>query len=140
MAILTDNENVVEVRIIRNEDGTQFTEYVKIGDREKDGATRCDLYIISEPGRIYTIVVTLKKGYLFGKCNQVRVYLWFGGIAHAVGRATFRRPDYVMNLDDILKEDMTLSMEHTSIEPKNFVLGISGAHFHCRDIQPGKCF
>ena len=71
MAILTEEGNEYEVRIKRVPQGTYFKEYVKIGDREQAESTRCERYIVAEPGQRYEIEVTIKKGFEWGEFEKV---------------------------------------------------------------------
>jgi hypothetical protein len=79
MAILKERGDQYEVRIKRYPEGTYFDEYVKNGERDKSSAKKCDRYIIGESGVKYTIEVTLRNGFNFGKYDRVHVQLFFPG-------------------------------------------------------------
>jgi len=113
MAILTQDENEIEVRIKRHPEKTYFAEHVKVGDREKPGATSCERYIVPEPGATYSIEVTLKKGYAFGGCEAVNANLFVPGFCHRVSKATVRRPK---NYQGGTKEDIVMNIEHTDMK------------------------
>lgn len=107
MAILTRDESQIEVKIKKHSDETYFEEYVKVGDREKPDATSCERYIVPEPGVTFTIEVTLKKGFVFGKYTVVRAYLYVPGFKQWVARAKTSRPK---NHQRGTKEDITLEI------------------------------
>jgi hypothetical protein len=75
MAILNQGKNQVQVRIKREPEGSYFDEFVKIGDAEVPDVTRCEHFIVGEPGVTCLIEVTLKAGYNFGKCKMVKAFL-----------------------------------------------------------------
>jgi hypothetical protein len=135
MAILTQDDNKVEVKIKRFPQGTDFNEYVKIGDREKRGATSCERYIIPEPGTKYAIEITLKKGYLFGPdCNCVKATLYLPGVPQRIDYKRF----HLFHLgQDPLAEDVTRRLEFAE---KLEVGGVklSGARLAFREILIGK--
>jgi hypothetical protein len=109
MAILSKEINQVEVRIRRHPENTYFDEYVKVGDREKADATSCDRYIIPEIGQMYTIEVTLKRGYNFGNSNAVKASLHLPGVTQAISAISIFPPkDY----DDFTEEDLTIHLTY----------------------------
>jgi hypothetical protein len=84
MVILQQGKNQVEVRIKREPDGSYFDEFVKIGDVQVPDVRTCENYIAGEPGVTYSIEVTLKAGYDFGKCKAVMACLYTHGRKEAV--------------------------------------------------------
>jgi hypothetical protein len=133
MAILSKEINQVEVRIRRHPENTYFDEYVKVGDREKTDATACDRYIIPEVGQMYTIEVTLKRGYNFGNTNAVRASLHLPGGTRAISaKSIFPPKDY----DDFTEEDLTIHLTYA----KRVRVGgrsISGARFVFHKVSIG---
>jgi hypothetical protein len=109
MAILSLGPNKVEVRIRRHPQNTSFDEYVKVGDREKTDATSCDRYIIPEPGQIYTIEVTLKRGYNFGKADCVSASLCLLGVAKPISALQIRPPN---DYENFTKEDLKVHLTY----------------------------
>ncbi|KAL2067797.1 hypothetical protein VTL71DRAFT_15893 [Oculimacula yallundae] len=136
MAILTDNEKQVEVSIIRHADDTKFKEYVKIGDREQDGAANCDRYIVSEPGCVYTVEITLKQGYMFGRAAGVSVQLFIDGNGHRIAYASFNKEECIERDGDALAEDVSKRIEVASVTPENISLKIAKARFQFRTLTP----
>jgi hypothetical protein len=109
MAILSLGPNKVEVCIRRHPQNTSFDEYVKVGDREKTDATSCDRYIIPEPGQIYTIEVTLKRGYNFGKADCVSASLCLLGVAKPISALQIRPPN---DYENFTKEDIKVYLTY----------------------------
>lgn len=141
MAILTDEESEVEVRVIRHPDNTKFKEYVKIGgDREKNGFNVCERYVVSEPGCVYSISIKLKEGFMFGFANQVYVGLFVGGVLEAVAKHRFLRPDYLEDGTDGTREDMIAILSHADNSPQNIGLKINGAQFQFQQLTAGMYF
>lgn len=134
MAILSKEINQVEVRIKRYPEGTYFDEYIKVGDREKRDATTCERYIIPEPGVTYTIEVTLKKGYQFGKCNDVTASLRLSGSPTVIACGYIGAPQ---DESEYLEKDLVKDVEFTDI----IQVGgrkISGARLAFRQISVGE--
>jgi hypothetical protein len=94
MAVLTEESDQYEVRMKRFPEGTYFDEYVKTGERDKPTATECDRYIIGESGVKYTIEVTLRKGFNFGKFSQIRVMLFFPGSKSSISFIDIFKPSH----------------------------------------------
>jgi hypothetical protein len=133
MAILGVESNKVEVRIVRNQLGTYFDEYVKVGDREKRDAITCERYIIPDPGVIYSIEVTLKEGYQFGNAEMVRCMMYLPGVNSPVSVLSILRP---RNLEhDVLEEDIVKCIEYADTEVNG--RKISGSRLVFRDISIG---
>jgi len=133
MAILSQEFNQVEVRVRRHPQNTYFDEYVKVGDREKTNAASCDRYIVPEPGQMYTIEVTLKKGYHFGNWSRVGAGLFLPGVNKPISLGMLRPPSD----KDFAEEDITLSMAYArSLLVKDRVL--SGSRFAFRTMKIGK--
>jgi hypothetical protein len=134
MAILSQEFNQVEVRIRRHPQNTYFDEYVKVGDREKANATSCDRYIIPEPGQVYTIEVTLKKGYHFGNWSRVSAALFLPGVKKLISGGVFFPPSD----KEFTEENMSVSMACTSRTlPVNGRV-LSGSRFAFRTMEIGK--
>jgi len=89
MAILNQDKNQVEVRIRREPEGSYFDEFVKIEGAPPPNVQTCEHYIVGEPGITYSIEVTLKAGYDFGKCKAVKAWLHTHGRNNAVAEAGF---------------------------------------------------
>jgi hypothetical protein len=121
MAILSKEMNQVEICIRRYPEKTYFDEYVKVGDREKKNATSCERYIIPEPGKIYEIKVTLRKGYQFGNCNSVMILLLLPGFEEPVSIRSIHRPRECEQ-GEVLKEDKTVHLSYTHKLPVNGIL------------------
>jgi hypothetical protein len=133
MAILSQKLNQVEVRIRRHPQKTYFDEYVKVGDREKTNATSSDRYIIPEPGQMYTVEVTLKKGYHFGNWSRVSADLFLPGVKNPISSEVLRPPSD----KDFAEEDITVSMAYSgSLNVNGRVL--SGSRFAFRTMEIGK--
>jgi hypothetical protein len=116
MAILTQDDNKIEVRIKRLSDGTYFDEYVKIGDREKPDAVNYERYIVPEPGTMYEIEVTLKKGYRLNGCNGVMAQLIFPGQSAAFPLNEHTRlHTQVSGIADPTLQDITLKLAQTGV-------------------------
>lgn len=79
MAILTEEGNEYEVRIVDAQTHAPFKEYIKLGDREKLGDVECERYIVAKPGAGFKIEITLKKGFCFAPFDQVEAQLLFPG-------------------------------------------------------------
>lgn len=109
MAILSLGLNKVEVCIRRHPQNTYFDEYVKVGDREKTDATSCSRYIIPEPGQMYTIEVTLKRGYNFGNAGSVRASLCLPGVAKPISALQIRPPN---DYENFIKEDLKVRLTY----------------------------
>jgi hypothetical protein len=109
MAILSQQINEVEVRIRRHPQNTYFDEYVKVGDREKTDATLCNRYIIPEPGQMYTIEVTLKRGYNFGNAGHVSASLCLPGVENPISTLQIRPPNDYKNFT---KEDLKFHLSY----------------------------
>ncbi|KAE9374197.1 hypothetical protein N431DRAFT_556570 [Stipitochalara longipes BDJ] len=92
MAILSEQGNEYEVRIVRRPQNTYFDEHVKIGDRERPDAVECDRNIVAEPEQRYGIEVTLKSGFRWGEFDEVWVGLIFAGSALASCHVFERQP------------------------------------------------
>lgn len=110
-----------------------FDEYVKIGDREKANATLCDRYIISEPGQMYTVEVTLKKGYHFGNWSRVFTGLFLPGVDREISSEVFRHP----RDKDFIEEDMSVSMAYARSLHVNG-RALSGSRFALRTMKIAK--
>src|SRR6187402_1243823 len=136
MAILSKEINQVEVRIKRHPGNTFFKEYVKVGDRENPDATSCNRYIVPEPGAMFTVEVTLKRGYQFGNCRAVRALLYLDGHEKDISRLNiFRPPD--CNRDGFLEQDLTVELAYASnieVNGRN----MSGSRFTFREISVGQ--
>jgi hypothetical protein len=135
MAILSHDGNEVEVNIKRHPQQTYFDEYVKVGDREKRGAESCERYIVPEPGTMYTIEVTLKRGFRFGSCQCVEVSLWLPGQDRETSYTIFRPPP---DSSEHAEEDMTRTIEYADfleIDGRP----MKGARLAFRDISIGQC-
>jgi len=109
MAILSLGPNTVKVCIRRHPQNTYFNEYVKIGDQEKTDATSCNRYIIPEPGQMYTIEVTLKRGYNFGNAGSVSASLCLPGVAKPISALQIRPPNDYKNF---IKEDLKVHLTY----------------------------
>jgi hypothetical protein len=133
MAILGVESNKVEVRIVRNQLGTYFDEYVKVGDREKRDAITCERYIIPDPGVIYSIEVTLKEGYQFGNAEMVRCMMYLPGVNSPVSVLSILRPRNLGH--DVLEEDIVKCIEYADTEVNG--RKISGCRLVFRDISIG---
>jgi hypothetical protein len=79
MAILAEDGNQYEVRIKRIPHNTYFEEHVKVGDREKPDAIKCDRYIVGEPGQQYAVQITIKKGFQWNQFEEVSMGLYLPG-------------------------------------------------------------
>ncbi|KAI9649996.1 hypothetical protein NHQ30_000009 [Ciborinia camelliae] len=79
MAILTEEGNEYEVRIINTATKEAFREFVKLGDRENRGDPECERYIVAQPGTAFKIEITLKAGFCFKPYNDVIALIVFGG-------------------------------------------------------------
>ncbi|TGO09249.1 hypothetical protein BTUL_0174g00320 [Botrytis tulipae] len=78
MAILTEEGNEYEVKIIDCATNQPFKEYVKLGDRESHGDSKCERYIVARPGAKFKIEVTLMSGFCFEPFEQVQAHLCLG--------------------------------------------------------------
>jgi hypothetical protein len=133
MAILSKEINQVEVRIRRHPENTYFDEYIKVGDREKTDATSCDRYIIPELGEMYTIEVTLRRGYNFGNSKSVSAALFLPGVARPISRTVIWPPkDYENFTDEDIKIELTYA-ERVKVNG----LDISGARLAFRGVSIG---
>jgi len=94
MAILMEEGNEYEVRVKRVPQGTYFKEYVKIGDREQVESTRCDRYIVAEPGQQYEIEINIRKGFHWGEYQRVRARLFLPGFEQRVASKSFNREEF----------------------------------------------
>jgi hypothetical protein len=108
MAILSEEGNEYEVHVVAACSGTAFEEYVKLGDREKLGAKRCDRYIVAKPGVSYIVKVMVKKGFNWGTYSQLTANLSFAGYDYKVagwnlGRGAFK--------DDVTTEDIVMRLD-----------------------------
>ncbi|KAF7889229.1 hypothetical protein EAF00_009529 [Botryotinia globosa] len=75
MAILTEEGNEYEVKIIDCATNQPFKEYVKLGDRESHGDSKCEPCIVARPGAKFKIEVTLMSGFCFEPFEQVQAHL-----------------------------------------------------------------
>ncbi|KAG4436987.1 hypothetical protein IFR05_007525 [Cadophora sp. M221] len=80
MAILTEAGNEYEVNVVRRPQNTKFEEYVKVGERESTSDRSRERYIVGEPGQTYAIEVAIKKGFSWGKYDQLEVGLLYPGM------------------------------------------------------------
>ncbi|TGO57024.1 hypothetical protein BOTNAR_0210g00120 [Botryotinia narcissicola] len=78
MAILTEEGNEYEVKIIDCATHQPFKEYVKLGDREIHGDSKCERYIVARPGAKFKIEVTLMSRFCFELFEQVQAHLCLG--------------------------------------------------------------
>lgn len=105
MAVLFEGPNQYTVRILRRPQDTEFTEFVKIGKREKLDATECERYIVCEPGQAYSVEVTIEKGFRWGAFDEIEIELTFAGTDDCVagvyiGKGEFDTEDaYTIHLD-----------------------------------------
>lgn len=67
----------------------------------------------SEPGQIYEIEATLKKGYQFGNCESVDVQLYLSGYGEAVSFMNILRLQGFEN-GELLEDDLTVSLSYTT--------------------------
>ncbi|KAH7377948.1 hypothetical protein BKA64DRAFT_750362 [Cadophora sp. MPI-SDFR-AT-0126] len=112
MAILKDGDDTYEVRIKRYPDGTYFDEHIKVEEREKPGAEECTRYIVGEAGMRYTIEVTLRKGFDFGKDDRVQAQLFFPGIKSSICYLDVFKP---LGLAGLTTEDITKRLEFADV-------------------------
>jgi len=98
MAILTQGKNQVEVRIKREPEGTYFDEFVKVGDAAPNIRT-CEHYIVGEPGVTCSIEITLKAGYDFGECENVKVWLFTHGRQEVVAQGSLSKTTAIKTKD-----------------------------------------
>lgn len=132
MAIPKDGDDEYEVRIKRYPDKTYFEEHIKIGDREKPGATSCGRYIVGEEGVTYTIEVTLRKGFTFGEFDRVQALLFIPGLEGTIAFKDIFRP---ADCKGKIKEDIIAELEYADV----VVLGckVLGARFTFRGLGIG---
>ncbi|THV51409.1 hypothetical protein BGAL_0112g00310 [Botrytis galanthina] len=78
MGILTEEGNEYEVKIIDCATNQPFKEYVKLGDRESHGDSKCERYIVARPGAKFKIEVTLMSGFCFEPFQEVQAHFRLG--------------------------------------------------------------
>jgi predicted RNA-binding protein with TRAM domain len=100
-----------EVRIKRHSDQTYFDEHVKVGD--KPGATSCARYIIGEQDVIYSIELTLPKGFNFGDYERVRMELYFPGQSDEIAFADAFKP---LSLVSVTTQDIQVTLEYADVK------------------------
>ncbi|KAF7935422.1 uncharacterized protein EAE97_008329 [Botrytis byssoidea] len=91
MAILTEEGNEYEVKIIDCATNQPFKEYVKLGDLESHGDSKCERYIVARPGAKFKIEVTLMSGFCFEPFQQVQAHLCLGSSGDRRAAYIFRK-------------------------------------------------
>lgn len=136
MAILTQAENQIEVKIIRRPDNTYFDEHVDTEEPDIPDATGYVRYLVGEPGQNFGIEVKLKKGYNFGRAVGVEAsFALWSEESTPVSEAFIPRP---VDYEGAIKEDITVILETSNatvgISGKNI---ISGGRFVMNDLKKG---
>jgi hypothetical protein len=136
MAIFFDRKaNQYEVRIKRYPEGTYFEEHVKTKHREWDWDDDRERYIIGESGALFTIEVTLRKGFYFGKYDAVQALLFLPGRHDSVCHINMYKPS------DLKRRQRTTSdiideLRYADVEIDG--LKVLGARFTFRDLVIGR--
>ncbi|TAQ89276.1 hypothetical protein B7494_g2409 [Chlorociboria aeruginascens] len=109
----------VDVRIKRYPEGSYYDEYVKIGDLEKPNATEFERYIVAEPGTMFEVEITLKKGFNFKQHDEALAVLEFLGDSNSFIGSESATPSTGGVLNSI-KSDLKFSIKY--VDPSVFGL------------------
>ncbi|KAF7944476.1 hypothetical protein EAE96_010867 [Botrytis aclada] len=131
MAILAEDGNEYEVKIVNAVTGQSFEEYVMLGDREKHSEREVERYITAYPGIMFKIQIILKTGFRFKPFDAVEANLYFKGQSTYCGLAVLSDPH--PGHDARTKQD--LRMEIACVNMSNYGKNIIGAPFVFKELK-----
>ncbi|PVH79766.1 hypothetical protein DL98DRAFT_655165 [Cadophora sp. DSE1049] len=112
MAILSEDGNEYEVRVVRVPQDTRFKEFIKVGECDNHSTKACERYIIAEPGQTYAAEVVIRRGFHWDEYDQIEIELAFADAVQPISgryisKGEFDTPDdYTIYLDCVNFEEL----------------------------------